>query len=66
MSTFSNSPIPREDPAKIPAEDLTSTEPPKEPAAPKTAPFGMVYCRRCGAKHEPGVAKCRYCGTPLY
>ncbi len=32
MSTFSNSPIPREDPAKVPAEDLTPTEPPKEPA----------------------------------
>lgn len=37
---------------------------PQEPA-PKPAPFGMVFCRRCGAKHEPGVAKCRYCGTPL-
>ena len=32
MSTFSNSPIPREDPVKVPAEDLTPTEPPKEPA----------------------------------
>ena len=32
MSTFSNSPIPREDPAKVPAEDLTPAEPPKEPA----------------------------------
>ena len=44
-------------------------EKPQEPApkpAPRAAAFGMVYCRRCGAKHEPGVAKCRYCGTPLY
>ena len=49
-----------------PAPVPTPAEPPKEPAAPKTAPFGMVYCRRCGAKHEPGVAQCRYCGTPLY
>ena len=48
-----------------PAPAPAPAEPPKEPA-PKTAPFGMVYCRRCGAKHEPGVAKCRYCGTPLY
>ena len=40
---------------------------PQEPApTPAAAPFGMVYCTRCGAKHEPGVAKCRYCGTPLY
>ena len=40
---------------------------PQEPApTPAAAPFGMVYCPRCGAKHEPGVAKCRYCGTPLY
>ena len=42
--------------------------PPKSaaPQPPRPAAYGMVYCRRCGAKHEPGVARCRYCGTPLY
>lgn len=62
--------------APVPAKPAAEPNYPKQPAweepeaapqetAPKTAPFGMVFCRRCGAKHEPGVAKCRYCGTPL-
>lgn len=24
-----------------------------------------LFCTKCGAKHEPGTANCRYCGTPL-
>ena len=24
-----------------------------------------LFCTKCGAKHEPGTAACRYCGTPL-
>ena len=57
-------PLPTPAPAPKPQEPAPK---PQEPApTPAAAPFGMVYCTRCGAKHEPGVAKCRYCGTPLY
>ena len=24
-----------------------------------------LFCTKCGAKHDPGTANCRYCGTPL-
>lgn len=24
-----------------------------------------LFCPKCGAKHDPGTASCRYCGTPL-
>lgn len=24
-----------------------------------------LFCSKCGAKHDPGTASCRYCGTPL-
>ena len=57
-------PLPTPAPAPKPQEPAPK---PQEPVpTPAAAPFGMVYCTRCGAKHEPGVAKCRYCGTPLY
>lgn len=73
-----DAPYPQPAPA-APVRPVSEVSTPKQPvweapavpeaapqeSAPKTAPFGMVFCRRCGAKHEPGVAKCRYCGTPL-
>ncbi len=54
-------------PVNVPAPPAPPA-PPKSaaPQPPRPAAYGMVYCRRCGAKHEPGVARCRYCGTPLY
>jgi len=24
-----------------------------------------LFCNKCGARHEPGTASCRYCGSPL-
>lgn len=29
------------------------------------APVRPLFCSKCGAKHDPGTASCRYCGTPL-
>ena len=57
--------------AQEPPRTVNSPAPPAPPKSaapqpPRPAAYGMVYCRRCGAKHEPGVARCRYCGTPLY
>ena len=25
----------------------------------------LLFCTKCGAKHDPGTPSCRYCGTPL-
>ena len=51
---------PKEEPSARPSFSMAGAA-----GAPGFVTPRPLFCTKCGAKHEPGTASCRYCGTPL-